>query len=47
MHPNFDYVFIEFKMKENIIYFFDEKLSKRDIHKYLQKIRALLALLPN
>lgn len=44
---NFDYLFIEFKMQEDIIFFFDEKLSKRDIPKYLQKVRAFLALLPN
>lgn len=44
---NFDYLFIEFKMKEDIIFFFDEKLSKKDISKYLQKVRAFLALLPN
>lgn len=44
---NFDYLFIEFKMEEDIIFFFDEKLSKRDISKYLQKVRAFLALLPN
>ncbi|MDX9960168.1 MAG: hypothetical protein RBS32_01660 [Aliarcobacter sp.] len=44
---NFDCLFIEFKMKEDIIFFFDEKLSKRDIPTYLQKVRAFLALLPN
>lgn len=44
---NFDYLFIEFKMEEDIIFFYDEKLTKRDIPKYLQKVRAFLALLPN
>ncbi len=44
---NFDYLFSKFKMEEDIIFFFDEKLSKRDIPKYLQKVRAFLALLPN
>lgn len=44
---NFDYLFIEFKMEEDIIFFFDEKLSKRDIPKYLKKVRTSLALLPN
>lgn len=44
---NFDYLFIEFKMEEDIIYFFDEKLLKRDISKYLQKVKAFLALLSN
>jgi hypothetical protein len=44
---NFDCLFIEFKMEEDIIFFFDEKLSKRDIPRYLQKVRAFLALLPN
>ena len=44
---NFDYLFIEFKMQEDIIFFFDEKLSKKDISKYLKKVRAFLALLPN
>ena len=42
---NFDYLFIEFKMEEDIIYFFDEKLLKRDISKYLQKVKDFLALL--
>lgn len=44
---NFDYLFIEFKMEEDIVFFYDEKLTKRDILKYLQKVRAFLALLPN
>ena len=44
---NFDYLFIKFKMEEDIIFFYDEKLTKRDIPKYLQKVRAFLALLPN
>ena len=44
---NFDYLFIEFKMQEDIIFFFDEKLSKKDISKYLQKVRTFLALLSN
>ncbi|QEZ88357.1 hypothetical protein ACIB15232_0160 [Aliarcobacter cibarius] len=44
---NFDYLFIKFKMQEDIIFLFDEKLTKRDIPKYLQKVRAFLALLPN
>ena len=44
---NFDYLFIEFKMEEDIVFFYDEKLTKRDIPKYLQKVRAFLALLPN
>lgn len=44
---NFDYLFIEHKLEENIIYFFDEKLSKKDIPKYIERVRAFLALLPN
>ena len=44
---NFAYLFIEFKMEEDIVFFYDEKLTKRDIPKYLQKVRAFLALLPN
>lgn len=44
---NFDYLFIEYKIEENIIYFFNDNISKRDIPKYIQKVRAFLALLPN
>lgn len=44
---NFDYLFIEYKMEEDIIYFFDKKPSKKDIPKYLQKVRAFFTLLPN
>lgn len=44
---NFDYLFIEFKMEENIVYFYKKRITKRSISKYLQKVRAFLALLPN
>ena len=44
---NFDYLFIEYKMEENIVYFYKKRITKRSISKYLQKVRAFLALLPN
>lgn len=44
---NFDYLFIEFKMEENIVYFYKKRITKRSISKYLQKVRDFLALLPN
>ncbi len=44
---NFDYIFTEYKMSEEILYFYDENLSKIDIAKYIEKVRAFLALLPN
>ncbi|MGJ0353593.1 hypothetical protein NG783_09870 [Aliarcobacter cryaerophilus] len=42
---NFEYIFIEFKITEDIIYFYDKKLSKKDIAKYIQKVRDFLNLL--
>lgn len=44
---NFDCIFIEYKMNENIVYFFNEKLTKKGIPKYLQKVKNFLSLLPN
>ncbi|MFX4281608.1 hypothetical protein ACOL3J_04925 [Aliarcobacter butzleri] len=42
---NFEYIFIEYKMSEDIIYFYDKKLSKKVIAKYIQKVRDFLDLL--
>ena len=33
------------KITEDIIYFYDKKLSKKDIAKYIQKVRDFLNLL--
>lgn len=44
---NFDYLFIEFKMEENIVYLYEKRITKRSVSKYLKKVRAFLTLLPN
>lgn len=43
---NFDYLFIEHKMEESIVYFYEKRITKRSVPKYLQKVRAFLDLLP-
>ena len=42
---NFQFIFTEYKMSEDILYFYDKKLSKKDIVKYIEKVRNFLDLL--
>ena len=44
-HKNFQFIFTEYKMSEDILYFYDKKLSKKDIVKYIEKVRNFLDLL--
>ncbi|MEV9499955.1 hypothetical protein [Aliarcobacter butzleri] len=43
---NFDYLFIAHKMEEDIVYFYEKRITKRSVPKYLEKVRTFLALLP-
>ncbi|MCT7581449.1 hypothetical protein [Aliarcobacter butzleri] len=42
---NFDYLFSKYKMEESIVYFYEKRITKRSVTKYLQTVRAFLALL--
>ena len=42
---NFQFIFTEYKMSEDILYFYDKRLSTKDIVKYIEKVRNFLDLL--